>query len=262
MNYLARLCHGTAHKIKEILNLGSLPDYIIIGVQKGGSSALHIYLSEHPHIFGSTKKEIHFFDHNYDKGIDWYKSQFPILRKYRKILSGEASPSYVYLPFIAKRIHKVLPEIKFILLLRNPVDRAYSNYNMRCQRGGEEKSFEQAILSEQKRFSENNYRNNLNNRLYLARGRYVEQLEIWYNYFRKDQIIILKSEDLLLNPKIECSKVFRFLDIFDYEIKSVEPIHKRKYDKKMNSSTREYLNNYYKPYNKRLYDLVGRDFEW
>ena len=105
-----------------------LPNFIIAGAEKSGTSSLLFYMSEHEDIFTPAKKEIHFFDDgdNFNEGIDWYKQWFTGWSGEKAI--GECTPIYMYFPECAQRIHDVYPEMKLIFILRNPVDRAYSNY--------------------------------------------------------------------------------------------------------------------------------------
>src|SRR4051812_46716716 len=128
------------------------PDFIIIGVQKGGTSSLFEYLKQHPNIKTSVVKEVHYYDSDYKKGMKWYRSFFPLNEKNKKIIYGEASPYYFFHPLVPERIYKDNPNIKLILLLRDPVDRAYSHYQMERRKGREKlKSFEEAILKETER---------------------------------------------------------------------------------------------------------------
>ena len=165
--------------IIEALRIGNLPDFLIIGVQKGGTTSLRKYMSRHPKIAFSNTKELHYFDNlRYKwKNLAWYKSQFPILRFNR--IFGESTPSYLYFSGAPKRIYKTIPDVKLIILLRNPVDRAFSNYIMELNRENETICFKKAIKYELR-----NYKNELmkvrrgkysfdyNHRFYLYKGIY------------------------------------------------------------------------------------------
>src|SRR3712207_6690007 len=105
-----------------------LPDFVIIGTQRGGTTSLYHYLSKHPEVLPALRKEIHFFDLNFDRGLDWYLAHFA--RQDQPGLVGEASPLYMFHRDVPERVRRVLPNAKFIALLRNPVDRAYSQYQM------------------------------------------------------------------------------------------------------------------------------------
>ena len=114
-----------------------LPDFLIIGTQRGGTTSLHRYLDAHPCVGPAANKDLHFFDRRYHKGLAWYQGHFPtFIEKYyaehlrgRAFVTGEASPSYLFHPFAPKRVAKAMPHVKLIVLLRNPIDRAYSQYH-------------------------------------------------------------------------------------------------------------------------------------
>src|SRR5690348_836405 len=133
-----------------------LPDFLVIGAQRGGTTSLYQYLQVHPFIEPATTKEVHFFDRRFHKGLAWYRGHFPTaLEKYRAehlrggmFLTGEATPSYLFLPYIPKRVVRVLPHARFIVLLRNPVERAYSHYRHAVELGHEHLAFEEAIKNQ------------------------------------------------------------------------------------------------------------------
>jgi len=137
-----------------------LPDFLIIGAAKSGTTTLHGWLSEHPFVMPAAEKEIHFFDYEYDRGVDWYRSHFPtkaaadaFAKEHgRPFLTGEASPSYISHQWAPARVAKTLPHVRLIVILRNPVDRAYSQFQM-SRREGEEpfESFADALAAEESR---------------------------------------------------------------------------------------------------------------
>ena len=160
--------HETSLSVAQSLNkivyttTGSthvLPDFLIIGAARSGTTSLYQYLTEHPSIIPGVGKEIYFFDKKFKKGINWYKSFFPtkfsmaiIKNKQKtKCITGEATPRYLHYPHAPKRIFEFLPKIKLIVLLRNPIDRAYSHYQMEVSSGNEELSFEESIEKEEER---------------------------------------------------------------------------------------------------------------
>ena len=132
-----------------------LPDFIIIGSMKCGTTSLYYNICEHPSVLPAAYDEIGFFDSNYHLGINWYRSMFPTKRKMEQVkektgfaITGEDTPFYIWDPLVAERILKILPNVKLIVLIRNPVDRAYSNYHLGLRSGTENLSFEDAIKSE------------------------------------------------------------------------------------------------------------------
>ena len=204
----------------------TLPNFIICGTQKGGTTSLYYYLREHPQIFLPSKKEIHFFDLNYKKGIDWYKRHFRGARNSNIKAIGEVTPSYMYLEEVPERIHEILPDVKLIFILRNPIDRAYSHYWHEVALGYEWLPFEEAIKAEEERLT----RGDIISRLhysYLDRGKYIEQIRRFRKYFSKEQMLILITEELKSNPEKTMRRIFEFLQV-DPEFKS-ERWHRKFY---------------------------------
>ncbi len=255
-----------------------MPDFIIIGAQKGGTTSLYNLLIGHPCIASALVKEVHFFDKNFMKGITWYKAHFPsfLYKYYAKkmhglnFITGEASPYYIFHPHAPKRISEIVPRVKIIVLLRNPIDRAYSHYHEEVRREREPLSFEDAIKREWERINgemgkmledENYYSFNHQYYSYLSRGIYVDQLKVWMNFFPKEQILILKSEDFYSYPETTLRRVVEFLNLPGWDPKDYRKYNESKYPK-MNATTRKYLIDYFLPHNQRLYEYLGMDFEW
>ncbi|MEA3445693.1 MAG: sulfotransferase domain-containing protein, partial [Bacteroidota bacterium] len=195
----------------------SLPDFIIIGAQKCGTTSLFAYLKQHSEIDLPEEKEIHYFDNKYDKGIEWYKSQFP---DNSGKISGEATPYYLFHPHVKERIFKHCPNTKLIVMLRNSTDRAYSHFVMEKNRNNEPLlTFEDAIVAEPIRLEkEQNKINNdpkycskIHQRFsYLSRGKYYSQITEWLKYFPLERFLFIKSERFFMNPEKELHRVFYF----------------------------------------------------
>jgi len=280
----------------------SLPDFIIIGAMKGGTTSLYDYLNQHPQILPCITKEPYYFSQFYDRGIKWYKSCFThtyveefkkkILQK--KFLTGEGSPNYYWYPHAAKRVHDTVPNAKIILLLRNPINRAYSEYDMRLRfsifgkgeivsrvaRLDELKlegkgtlvgiTYEDAIEMEnevikgkwEKMVNDDTYfSGKFNTKAFLAKGIYINFIKNWKKLFPENQFLIIQSEKLFENAFETTNQVLKFLDLpplskLDFHIQG-----KGSYNE-MNSETRKKLVDYFKPYNKELYDYLGKDFGW
>jgi len=265
-----------------------LPDFLIIGGQRCGTSSLFYYLTERPHIISASSKEPHFFDENFAKGPGWYRGQFPfaVHKQYvknvlkRDLITGEGTPYYLFYPHAPKRVSEVVPRVKLIALLRNPVDRAYSHYWIEVKAGFETWSFEDAIRGEEKRLAgelekmledENYYSHSFRHFSYLTRGIYVDQLQNWLRYFPKEQLVILRSEDLFQNPAAVLKQTLEFLGVPSGELKKDYKNYRRPSKKgyrnkvvppKMNPAMRKCLTEYFEPHNARLYDLLGVNFGW
>lgn len=251
------------------------PDFIIIGAQKCGTTSLYQYLIQHPQIVPAAQKEVHFFDLNFDKGVDWYKAQFPAFDKcvsQGNSITGEASPYYIFHPLVPQRVYQLFPQVKLIVLLRNPVARTISHYYHEVRLGYEHLSLSDAIAQESIRLqgeiekmhqSETYYSFNHQHYTYLSRGIYIDQLIPWMNLFPKEQFFILKSQDLYTKPNIIFEQVLEFLNLPKYQLSeygkynaSDSPypqIGKEIYDR---------LTAYFLPHNRRLEEFLGINFEW
>jgi len=259
-----------------------LPDFLVIGTQRGGTTSLYNYLQALPCIEPSSTKEIHFFDRRFSKGLTWYRGHFPTrVEKYyaqrlrrRPFVTGEASPAYLFHPHVPRRVAGALPHVKLIVLLRNPVDRAYSQYYHAVELGFETLPFEEAIKDEVERTSEEREKilqdehydsYAYKHRSYLSRGIYVEQLQTWMSLFAREQFLILKSEEFYADPAGSVKQVLAFLNL------SLEEPQLRKQDYKqynnttysrMDAALRKRLIEYFEPHNARLYDFLGINFGW
>jgi len=253
-----------------------LPDFIVIGVGRGGTTSLYNYLNQHNCIQKSSYDEIGFFDDNFHLGVNWYRSMFPtkyekqkIIKKFGKFLTYDVTPWYIRRPWTANRIKTLLPSAKIISVLRNPVDRTYSHYHLTCREKGTTKSFEEIIEEDIKKID--NYDDNLKNsqkyyeyfvqNSHIARGFYLEQLENWFTVFNKENILIISSEDLANHTQKTMDHVFDFLNIEDQVIPNLEKVNVAKYPK-MKEKTRKILENYFFEYNENLFKKIGKHFNW
>jgi hypothetical protein len=257
----------------------SQPNFIIIGAQKSGTTSLYSYLTQHPCVLPSFRKELNFFDLGYQRGMFWYQSYFPTklalkfqaLKTKERTITGEATPQYLFHPLAPQRVWETLPEVKLIVLLRNPVTRAYSHYNHVKSRGLESLSFEDAlareesiIASELEKLKLNpNYRClDLLNHSYVSRGIYVEQLERWFKFFPRDKFLISKYEDFTNNPKVFYKNTLDFLGLPDWELINYESFNSGNYSSSLKAETKNKLLSFFESHNQRLYDLLETDFGW
>lgn len=251
--------------------LRALPDFVIIGAMKGGTTSMFQYLAQHPQVRPPFRKEIKFFDIHFAKGLGWYRAHFPLQAKMKAgAVTGEATPYYLFHPLAAERMAKFLPNAKLIVMLRNPVDRAYSHYSHMRRVGREPLSFENAFASEPERLageadrivSDPNYSTFTHvHYSYLARGCYAEQLPRWLDRFPREQMLILPSEDLTTAPAQVFQKSLDFLGIEVWQPKNFD-IFKRGSYESMPANTRAKLVEYFRPHNQQLYDLLGMKFDW
>lgn len=244
------------------------PDFLIVGAQKAGTTALFTYINAHPKVVNHTG-EIHFFDLNFDQGTKWYKNQFPERPK-SDYLIGDKSPYYLFHPSVPERVFSLYPNIKIIILLRNPIDRAYSQYWMNIRYETETLSFEEAINAEPKRLAGETeklllnpgYCSDQHKRFsYLSRGIYVDQIKRWMSFFPSEKILILLSDDLKNNPTHVMNKVFSFLELPNYDKIRFTSKNKGKYPP-MDAQTKKQLSKYFHPFNQQLEEFLGIDLNW
>lgn len=189
---------------------GTLPNFVIIGAQKSGTTSLFAYLRDHPDVFLAPGKEIHYFDRHFDEGLDWYKAKFANVANEHAI--GEATPNYMYFGEGVSRMAEVLPNARLIAILRNPVDRAYSHYWHSRSRGREKLEFAKAIAAEPERLATGDH-HQLRCHSYLDRGRYLAQLKRVCQFYPREALLVILFEELCHAPAETFRTVFRFLEV-------------------------------------------------
>jgi Sulfotransferase domain len=257
----------------------ALPDFVIIGGQKCGTSALYYYLVEHPDVVPARRKETHFFDtRKHELGRMLYRASFPIRANLRRdvaaeerLITGESTPGYLFFPHVPARVRTVVPDAKLVVLLRNPVDRAYSHYQHKVRIRKEAISFAEAVDREEERLAgemervladPRYYSYNLDQYSYLRRGIYVEQLKAWRRFFPEEQLLILRSEDLYEDAPAVVGRTLEFLGLPTASMDGYPRHNVGDYAEQMDAGLRERLVEYFEPHNLRLYEYLGRDFGW
>jgi len=232
------------------------PKFMIIGAGKSGTTSLEKYVTQHPRIKPTIVKEIHYFDYQFDHGYFWYRSHFPLKRSDQ--IAGDFTPSYLDYPKSPQRIFEKYPNMKFVVILRNPVDRAFSQYQHTKRRGWESLDFEKAIDAESSRIKQNvEYYKRYS---YLARGLYFEQLKLWFSYFPQDHFLILEYSELLDIDKIS-NKIFKFLNLEPFHNINGEKFNVGNYSH-LEEKTRNNLMAYFKSHNNNLFKLLNHEFDW
>jgi hypothetical protein len=268
-----RRAEGIPDGQADQLEPGALPDFVVIGAQKCGTSTFYYLLVQHPHIDMPITKELHYFDNFYEEGLDWYRRCFPPPRfkDGQRCVTGEGTPKYLFDPPVPKRMVKVVPQAKLIVLLRNPVNRAFSHYHHQVRNSDERRSFEEAIEEEEARLrvewprvlEDDGYAWNYQQSSYLARGLYADQLQRWSKYFDKEQMLVLKSEDFFESPQDAVKRASDFLGLPEWEPEgAIRNKNEGGYTQKMDPDTRKQLEEYFAPHNQRLYEYLGMDFGW
>jgi hypothetical protein len=261
-----------------------LPGCIIIGAQKGGTSSLFRYLGQHPNIAPCyATKEPEYFSERYWEGLNSYRYYFPTLisrlAKGGMLIGLEGSPDYMLDPHAAARAKALLPDVKVIVLLRNPVDRAYSQWSMHFKSMTDNRakketlSFEEAVKQEETRtagefekmLADPHYFSELlRYRGYKFRGVYAERLKPWLEQYPRKQMLILRSEDLYENPAVMLNSTANFLGISTAPLVAIDlqPQKVGSYSSLMSAAIREELVAYFAPHNQRLYGMLEYDFGW
>jgi hypothetical protein len=246
----------SAARVSDEPEVGSLPDFVIIGAQKCGTTAFYSLLTDHPNVEPAGVRELHYFDRTdrFEKGAEWYRRCFPPPRWKNgcRSITGEKTPYYLFHPHVPARMAEVVPQVRLIVLLRNPVDRAYSQYHhdtpaVRRSNTPASRTFEEAI--EQQDSS------------YLSRGIYVDQLLRWSEYFSREQMLVLKSEDFFEHTAETSRQVQDYLDL-PYQRLDLPPRETADRYEPMNPETRLRLETYFESHNQRLYDYLGVDLGW
>lgn len=245
------------------------PDFVIIGAQRGGTTSLHAYLSEHPDVVTPVKKELHFLTDRHSRGQAWYQGQFPQTVA-RGTVVGEATPYALFHPAAPARLHAIAPQARLIALLRNPVDRAYSHYLLEKSRGHEPLSFAAAIAAESERltgieeqFAIDPTFVSLSHKRYsyVSRGEYAAQLERWLALFPREQMLIVPSEALYLRPAEIMERVTQFLGI-QSATRAGYDVHNPTSGPSLDPDLRRQLSAHYVDANHRLQQLLGWESIW
>lgn len=245
-----------------------LPGFLVIGAQKAGTTALYAYLRWHPEITGPSWKEVSFFDRHWWRGEAWYRGQFPLRASGR--LVGEASPSYLFHPLAPERARALVPEAKLVALLRDPVERAYSQYQHEVALGREPLSFEDALDAEEERtrgeverlVADPHYFSRAWwDHTYAARGLYAEQLERWLAVYPREQLLVLTTDELGERTAETYAAVLSFLGRARHALEDYPRVFDRDYAP-MRPETRAALAERFAEPNRRLETLLGRTLGW
>lgn len=266
--------------------LRKLPDFVIIGAAKSGTTSLYDLVTKHPRIKPAYTKEPFYFSSPEKFSLLYYKTNFPIVGKR---LTGEASTSYLSSAEAPARMKAAIPDAKLIAILRNPVDRAYSHYHFARRRNAEAgATFEEALNLEeprQKRYAETVselksilygngapsgqrdlyqlIRDSIDDswHSYLRYGRYADHLENWFRHYGRDRFLVLSTEDLERDRQGTLDQVFDLLGVGPFKVQDFKRLNVGRYAK-MREDTRRELVEYFRPHNERLYGLLNRRFDW
>lgn len=252
-----------------------LPDFIVVGASRSGTTSLFRALNAHPQIVRPpVNKGVRFFDLNYARGMRWYRGHFPVRavagRRTPDPRTYEASGYYLFHPLAVPRIAEHLPRVRLVAMLRDPAERAYSGWKHESARGFETESFERALALEDERLvgeperlaMDPGYRSFAMRHLsHRSRGEYADQLERVLAHFPREQIHIVVSEEFFAEPEREYAALRSFLGLPPFQPGSFDR-HNARPSSPMPPAVEEQLRAHYQPYNRRLEELLGRPLPW
>jgi hypothetical protein len=259
-----------------------MPDFLIVGTKRGGTTSMHHLLLQHPDMvpmFPARRlKSPMYFSQHYDRGERWYRSHFATspwrwvrgaLRGHATV-TGESSPYYLYNPYAAERIRRDIPDVKIVIMLRDPVRRAYSHYWERVDNKVEPLSFADALKAEPQRLAGQlemmaanplHYSEPHDWHSYRDRGLYADQLRRFFALFPRDRILILPSESFYRDEQAAFDRVTDFLGLRRHTLAA-----KQRYNylpvEKMDAAIEAELTEFFRAPNDEVYELVGEDFGW
>ena len=256
-----------------------LPNLVVVGSERSGSTSMYQYLVDHPLISPSLWKEVHYFDkaRNYTKGQYWYRGHFALRRHLDRLsrrhghaaYAVEATPTYIVQERTIVRLAALIPDAKLVILMRNPATRAYSHYQNARRKGREPDSFDDAVDKElqwyrsQPKDGAREYDDEKGpSRVYLRRGIYITRLRCLRKHFAPEQMTIIRSEDLFQDTQQVYDRLLAFLDLPPHQLRDLKPRNTLAYSEHINPETRARMIEFFAPYNLQLYDCLGRDFQW
>lgn len=246
---------------------GQEPKFVIIGSMRCGTTSLYEYLTFHPQFVPALKKEVKFFNFNFDAGKEWYLAHFPAIAEDKNYVTGEGSPDHLYYPEVAPRILELFPDLKLIVMLRNPIDRSISQYYHWRKVGAEFRSIKEAIADEIgliKEMAQPSFKGKLERKGgsgCLLESVYLYFLEQWMSVIPKDQFLVLKSEDFYQNTPEVLNQVFDFIGLPSYQLQDYKTYNAGSYSN-IDPETRNILAECFQPHNQRLEEYLGMKFDW
>jgi hypothetical protein len=267
-----------------------LPDYLVVGAKRSGTTSMSRYLLEHPHVLplfpsasrfpmADDMKGVRYFDNGFTHPPRWYRSWFPTTNARRRregevgapVVAGEATPYYLFHPLAATRARSVVPDAKVLVLLRDPVERAYSHWKEQRRNGLERLGFDAAVDAEADRLAgeeerivaEAGYRSFAHeHQSYVAQGEYSRGLRRWFDAFGRERVLVLVSEELYADPQAAFASVCRFFGLPPHELRAPDAWNVARAEQAMSASTRDALACRYAADRPVLEELLGRPLPW
>lgn len=270
---------GIAFTRRVMIRPRMTPDFLVIGAQKSGTSSLLEYLVRHGSYLRPLLKDVYFFDRDYRRGLEWYLSFYPDLAAKRtaerrvggRVVTGESATHYLLHPWSPTRVRETFPDIRLIVLLRDPVQRALSHYYHNRRSGVETAGTaldaflmeEERIAADYKRMQADSgfYSRSFAAYSYLTRGRYAEQLQRWFQRFPREQILVMCSERFFADTDVQFRSICRFIGIAE---RSLEAYPAAGQGRRLGDEDKAiiFAQRYFRPHNEVLYDLLGERYDW
>lgn len=259
-----------------------LPDFLVIGAQRSGTSSLYRYLGAHPNVVPPVRKEVGYFTRRYSAGESWYRAHFHLAarRRLASALQGhpplafEATPDYLVHPLAPARAARLLPDAKVVVLLRDPVERAFSHYRHMVRLGFETLPFAAALEREPERLADDLVHlqrdpghdpKRFLRFSYVTRGLYAEQLGRWYTHYPIDRLLVLESAEMFDHPRRVYGRLLQFLGLPEWSPRrfaNISTVAPKGTDGDMTSAIRSQLRERFAGPDEALADLLGRDLGW
>lgn len=275
------LIRNAGHRAKVAVSAHDrvLPDFIIVGAQKAGTTSLHHYLQQHPLVLPPSSKEVHYFDYGYSRGENWYRGHFARTAEKLEletqlgaaVLTFEASPYYMYHPLAIERMAADLPGVRVIAMLRDPIDRTFSHYWHEKKKDQDDLSLAEAIAQEPERLAgeaekirqDPAYQSWAHQHFsYVDRSRYAPQVERLQTVLGAENVCLIKSEAFFADPETETERVFGFLELEPAHGIDYAPQNVGGYDDRIPADVRASLRKIFAQDYARLRQIVGPQFDW
>jgi hypothetical protein len=268
---------GSDRSVELLAPLKLTPDIMIVGAQRCGTTSMFKALVQHPDVARPfLRKGVHYFDKNYDRGFDWYVGHFPtavssrLRRRGRSVHTIESSPYYMFHPLAPGRIARDLEGARLVVMLRDPVTRAYSAHSHELARGFEDLAFEEALEAEPERLRGERERmvedptyqsRSWQHHAYVTRGEYIDQLLGLEKLFGRDRICVVDSQAFFEDPAPVFSEVLDTLGLASRHDVRFEKHNARSRDP-LPPALRRRLDDHFTTYDERLEEWWGRTPSW
>lgn len=251
-------------------------DFFLVGVMKSGTTSLYNYMIENPYIYPPLYKEIHYFDDRPHRSMRWYRTNFISQKKKdiikravgKNIVTGEATPTYIFRKSIAEKIRQSFPDTKIMILLRNPTTRAYSEFNFIKRFYKIEDDFYTYASKEMEWIGQQSY--NHVEEIYqkyskeptILRGVYHWFVKDYIDIFGRDKVMVINADNFFKNTDAVYREVLKFLDVEYVELPKYEKYDQGNRYEKMSDNARKLVSEFYEPHNQALFDLIGEEYIW